>query len=492
MQERTLPKPRGIGPDVNPSLLAHGRYGTDDMIRIWGPELTYQFSLDAQSAAVATLSDLYPEIVPPNHANEIKGAANLRVIDPKIIREIEDKTGHDVIAINTALEGAVSREAASHVGKARTSADTTETAKALQLKRSIEVVADSLENLRDITLEKGMEWVDQLHMDQTHWYDALPTFAGRPLMFYGEMIQSNLIHLAFAYAHSLKGKWADATGNHHSAVDLGVDGIKLQEEYCRRLGIGHMIAPAQIPGREFITDVVYALARSAETMQNLAFYIAWGMSDDTNIFKDTNPRKRKGSSAMPHKDIKGGNRTVEEQTESLANFMRGALVTSLSSVKFRYGRDLSGSASDRIMLEDSFKFTDHVIRNLSGVVYHLGLNTDRLMERVMRTYGTVTAERVLTYITDHRRTQHPMARKEAHDLLGSLATKAYTERRQFGDVLSEDPNVASRLPHDVIRDITNPLTYVGQSREVMEKAFNKYHGQKTFSEMIKLYKSILQ
>lgn len=479
IQDKTLPKPRGVSSKSDPSLLAHGRYGTDDTIKILGAEQTYQFTLDAQSSAVSTLSDLYPEIVPPRHAEEIKHAATLDRIRPARIRELEEQTGHDVIAINTSLEEKVSTEAASHIGKARTSADATETAKALQLKRSIEVVTGSIENLRDIALEKGMEWIDQIHMDQTHLYDALPTFAGRPLMFYAEMLQSNLDMLAFVYRNSVKGKWADATGNHHSAVDLGIDGMKLQEEYCRRLGIGHMIAPAQIPGREFTTDVVYALARSAETMKNLAFYIAWGMSDDVDIFRDLNPRKRKGSSAMPHKDRKGGNRTVEEQTESLANFMRGALMTSLSSCSFRYGRDLSGSASDRIMLEDAFKFTDHVTRNLANVVFYVGLNTKRLMERLLRTYGIVTSERVLTYLTDLRRTRYPMTRTEAHDLLGELATRAYNTRRQFGDVLVKNRDVTSRLPPQLIREISDPRTYVGQSKEIMERVFNAYHKRKT-------------
>ncbi|MDI6806277.1 MAG: lyase family protein [Candidatus Aenigmarchaeota archaeon] len=477
--KKTLPKPLGISiAKTDPALLAHGRYGTDDMIKIWGPERTYQFSLDAQASAVATMSELYPEIVPPAHAKEITEKANLNVIEAARIRELEEKTGHDVMAINTSLEEKVSKEARSHIGKARTSADTVETAKALQLKNSIEVVVDSLENLRDITLEKGMEWMDKIHMDETHWYDALPTFAGRPFMFYGEMLQSNLDWFAFVYKNSLKGKWADATGSHHSATDLGIDGIKLQEEYCKKLSIGYMIAPAQIPGREFVTDIIYVMARSAETMQNLAFYIAWGFGDDVNIFKDTNPKKRKGSSAMPHKDIKGGNRTIEEQTESFANYMRGAMQTSLSSCKFRYARDLSGSASDRIILEDMFKWGDFVIRRLAEVVYYLDLNEDRCIERVRRAYGVVTSERVLTYLTDHRKTQFPMAREEAHNLVSELATKAYNEKREFGDVLLESPDVVSRLSTETIRMITNPMNYTGQSREIIEKVFNAYHGRK--------------
>ncbi len=466
--EKTEPKPRGVDSKRDAPFLHLGRYGTDDMIRLWGPEQTFQYSLDAQSAAARTMSDLYPEVVPAEHAQELANAASLDVIDSGRIREIEDKTGHDVIAINRALAEKVSQAAAAHINKGRTSADTTETAKALQIKKSLEVIADSLENLRDVTIERAMGWIDAPHMDTTHWIDALPTVAGRPLAFYVEMLQSDLDFLAHVYANSIMGKWADATGNHHSVSALDIDGMKLQDEYCKRLGIGHMTANAQVPGREYLTDVIYAMARTAETINNLAFYIAWGKGSDVSIFFDANPKKRKGSSAMPHKDMVGGNPTAEEQAESFANLMRGNLVTSLSSCKFRYGRDLSGSASDRDIFSSTFKFGDHVTRRMASTAFHLGLNEDRSKERVQRTYGVITAQQVMTYLTDRRKTKDPMTREDAHDLMGELATTAYTKQKPFLDVLLADERVTDRLDRESLSMITNPFEYVGQSREIIK------------------------
>lgn len=475
--EPTKYKERGVSPDMDPNLLAHKRYGTKEMIEIFGAERTFQYSLDAQAAAVKIMSELYPQIVPTSHAEEIASKAKLGIIDPQRIRVLEAEKGHDVIAINTALEEKVSKEAAAHINKARTSADTTETAKALQLKKALEVYVDSVENLRDIVLEKAIGWMTP-HMDTTHLLDALPTLAGRPFMFYAEMLQSDLDYIAYVYKNSIKGKWSDATGNHHSATALGINGMKLQEEYCKRLEVGFMDASAQIPGREFITDVVYGMTRTAATMSNLAFYIREGKGDDVNIFFDTSPKKRKGSSAMPHKDVKGGNPTVEEQVESFFNFMIGALSTSVSATQFTYARDLSASASDRISLDDMFKFGDHVTRDLAKTVYYLGLNEARAKERVNRSLGLVTSEQVLTYLTDHRKTANPMPRKEAHDIVAAVATKAYNEKKRFVEVLLETSEITSRLSEETVRKITNPEEFIGQTREIMETIFNKYHSKK--------------
>ncbi|MEK6872349.1 MAG: lyase family protein, partial [Nanoarchaeota archaeon] len=283
---------------VDPVKLAAGRYGTKEMVEIWGPEKTYEFGLICQGQASLTLSRLYPDVVPAHHAEEISSKANLQTISASRIRELEEKTGHDVIAINTSLEEQLSIVARPHCNKLKTSADTTQPAKALQFKESLEVIAESTENLRDIIIEKSVAWIDVPHMDLTHLYDAVPSVAGRAFSYYAEMLQSGLKFLKFVYDNSIIGKWGDATGNHHSATASQVDGIQLQQAYCRDLGIGFMDAPAQVPGLEFEADIMYVLSRLSETMNNLANYIANGRGDDVNIFINASPKKQKGSSAM--------------------------------------------------------------------------------------------------------------------------------------------------------------------------------------------------
>ncbi len=478
---KTQPKPlKPEGIKLESKDLAAGRYGTYEMVQIWGPEKTFEYSLKAQAQSALTLSKLYPHIVPPAHAEEIASKANLEHIDPDRIRELEENTGHDVIAINTALEEVVSREAGAHINKAKTSADTTQPARALQLKQSLDVIADTIENLRDIIIEKSIEWIDKPHMDPSHGYDALPTVAGRPLAHYAEMLQTDLQVLKFFYNFSIRGKWADATGNHHSASALGMSGMKLQNQYCKDLKITHMIAPAQVPGLEFEADISYILARTGETLNNLAKYIAWGRSDDVNIFINTNPKKKKGSSAMPHKDVKNGNPVIEEQNMSARNYGIGNLVTALINCDMPYARNLAASSNSRINFEDGFKFLDHAARRLSGIAYWIGLREDRAKERVLRSYGVVTSQQVMTYLTDYRAVKNPMTRSEAHDLMGELAADAWGNKKQFIDVLLQNKAVTSRLDESILREIADPLKYIGESKRIIKSIKSMYYHKKTF------------
>jgi adenylosuccinate lyase len=428
--------------------------------------------------AAQEMSLMHPDILPPVHAIEIWNQAHLEYVKPDRVRELEEKTGHDVIAINTALEEVLTREAAAHVNKARTSADTTESAKALQIKDSIRVVVGSLDNLRDIILERAwLDWGKVPHQDTTHWYDALPTVAGRPFAFFAEMLQSDIERLVYAYDNSLYGKWADATGNHHSAKALGIDGVELQKKYCERLEVRCMTAPAQIPGREFLFDVVAAMTRTAGTIANLADYIRWGRSDDVAIFKF--PLGKKGSSAMPHKDAKGGNPTSEEQADSYFRYMQGVLTTATASMPFAYARDLSASASDRICLGGMFKFGDHTIRNMAGVMYKLVLDEDRSRERVARTHGVTTAQQVMTYLTDGRLVKEPLPRSEAHELTARLATEAFQNKHPFAEVCQGNACIRETLGEDGVRPLTDPFKYTGESERILQEVYEKYHGKKT-------------
>ncbi|MFH1209259.1 MAG: lyase family protein [archaeon] len=482
--EKTKPKQRF--PDeysIDPTKLAAGRYGTLDMVEVWGPEQTFEFSLKVQGQSALTLSRLHPDIISADLASEISERASLDHIDPNRIRELEDLKGHDVIAINLSLEEAVSEKARPHINQARTSADTTQSAKSLQIKKSLEVITDTVENLRDILLEKSIEWIDVVHMDNTHGYDAVPSVAGRAFSHYAEMLQSGLKLLKFVYENSMIGKWGDVTGNHHSAKELGIDGICLQKEYCNDLGLGFMDAAAQVPGLEFDADVTYVVVRLSETINNIANYIAWGRSDDVNIFINNNPKKRKGSSGMPHKDAKNGNPIDEEQVMSLRNYFQGNMMTSLANCEFPYARNLAASANSRINLEDGFKFFDHSVRNLSNIVYWLGLREERCKERVERSYGVVTSEKVLTYVTDHRKVKDPMIRSEAHDLLGKLAKYAWDNKIPFIDVLLGNERVNGLVDQDTLRRLADPFDYIGESKEIVRRVYEKYHNKKTLEDI---------
>jgi len=482
---KTEPRGRGIDEVKDAPRLLEGRYGTKEMCDIWGTDAdTYLAIMNAQVAGLDTINEMHPGRLPEKYVDTLRRTANFDHINAEDVRREEARTNHDVIAVNNTWGKAAEEAetgASSIINFMRTSADSTETAKAMRCKKSFEVLAGSVENLRDILLERSMEWIDAPHIDQTHLYDALPTVAGRPFSHYAEMLQSDLDAIRFFHGFSLIAKWAGETGNHHNAVAGGIDGMELQEEYARKLGLNSMTAPAQIPGREFNADIMYALARTSGTLANIGNYVSTNRGSDPALYKYMNPKKAKGSSGMPHKDLFGGNPTAEEQAQALLHELAGKMVTAIETIKMDYARNLDGSASDRLDVGPAFKFTDHVTRRLAEVVYWLELDRARSLDRLNRTYGVVTSSQVLTYLTDPMRTSSPMPRKKAHDMLGELATQAYLDKRPFFDVLTKRPEVTERIDADTLKMITDPIKYIGQSREIIERNYARFYRTRTFN-----------
>lgn len=475
--DKTIPRYPGVDSVLDVENLLVKRYGTDDSCRIAGAEKNIEYILKSQATSIDILYEM--GVVPEKDRDELLRTANLEYVKPKRVRQIEADTHHDIIAINTAWEEQVYPAAGSHINKTRASADSTETQCALQSKDFIENYSLSLENLRDIILEKAVsdEWFNTPHINKTHGFDALPTVAGRPFVFYAESLQEGIDLLEYFYRNSVVGKWADATGEHHSAKSHGLDGVKNQEEYCKKLGIGCMIAPAQIVSREFHTDIVYGITRTQGTIANLAQYILDQRDQDCLTMKV--PRKRKGSSSMPHKDAMGGNPIKEEQAKSSFNSAAGNLMTSVSSIVFKYGRDLTNSASNRILFEELYKMSDHTARRIAGAVFELELMPEKCVERFERTYGTTTAENVMNHLIDQRKTSSPMGRKEAHQLAADLAKEAYDKNIQYRDICLQDKEISSRFSEEAIKEMTDTFRFTGESQRQIEMVFDLYHGKKS-------------
>ena len=93
-ERKTQPKPRfPQGYEEDPSTLTAGRYGTKEMVEIWGPEKTFEYILRVQGQAALTLSFLHSDVISSDIAREIYEKANLKYVSAARIRELEKKKG---------------------------------------------------------------------------------------------------------------------------------------------------------------------------------------------------------------------------------------------------------------------------------------------------------------------------------------------------------------------------------------------------------------
>ncbi|HLD42763.1 MAG TPA: lyase family protein [Candidatus Nanoarchaeia archaeon] len=475
---RGIPKKFDV-PEVDSQELAAGRYGTEEMCGVFNSTSTVQGILDQVALSTKVVSKNYPEITPEENAQRIAEKATIGFVSPEAAHQEEATTHHDVIAVTNILSKQLLPEDKPHVGRFKTSADSTETAKGSSLKTSLDVYIPRLEDLRDILIEKAVEGRDIITMAQSHELDAVAESFGKVFVHFAERIQFRVDTLAYHYKNSLFGKWSDATGSYHNTVATGVDGRKLESDLMERLGLRSMIAASQTPPREALCDIGSAVAISMATLASIAREIKKQKSDDVDTLWEVVDEGTKGSSAMPHKDIKGGNPSMEERIRSLSHMASGYTATLYATADMAYARDLEGSASDRIVLGDLFKIADYAAKLTANILLRLTPHEERIRERIERTQGVTTASRVVAYLTDPRLTENPLSRREAHDLIGKLAKKAYTDKVPFYNILLASEDALSRLGQETIKEISNPLAYIGESKQQVLDVAKAYYGKRT-------------
>src|SRR3989338_4638101 len=98
LEARGIPKKFDV-PDVDIQELVAGRYGTEEMCRVFNSASSVQGILDQVALSTKVVSQNYPEITLENNAQRIAEKATIEFVSPQAVHQEEAKTHHDVIAV---------------------------------------------------------------------------------------------------------------------------------------------------------------------------------------------------------------------------------------------------------------------------------------------------------------------------------------------------------------------------------------------------------
>src|SRR5436190_18633950 len=158
------------------------RYTHPAMGRIWSDQRRYETWLLVEIAAAEAMAAA--GIVPPDAARDIRERG---AFDIDRIEQIEQVTQHDVIAFTTAVAEKVGPSARwLHFGL--TSSDVIDTAQALQMRESCDVILKNLDALAESVRERAFEHRRTPMIGRTHGVHAEPmTFGLKLALWYVEI-----------------------------------------------------------------------------------------------------------------------------------------------------------------------------------------------------------------------------------------------------------------------------------------------------------------
>src|SRR5919199_5464195 len=145
------------------------RYTLPDMGALWSERNRFQKWLDVEIAVCEVHAEMGTN--PREAVEEIKRKASFTV---ERINEIEKTTDHDVIAFTTALAENIG-DAARFVHYGLTSSDVVDTANALLLRDSCDLLLEKIKALLEVLKHRAFEFRTTPQVGRTHGVHAEPT-----------------------------------------------------------------------------------------------------------------------------------------------------------------------------------------------------------------------------------------------------------------------------------------------------------------------------
>ncbi len=421
------------------------RYARPQMKAVWSDETKFQKWLDVELAVCRAWAD--EGVIPRDAIAELDRAT----FDMGRWNDAFQRTRHDVTAFLESVSASIGPESRFiHLGL--TSSDVWDTATALQLRDSADILIDGIRKLEQAITERALEHKDTLMIGRTHGVHAEPTTFGLKLAGWVDETRRCLARLEDARNAISFGKISGAVGT-HATVPPSVESAA-----CADLKLETEPVSTQIIPRDRHAQFVTTLALVAGSLEKFATEIR--SLQRTEVLEAEEPfhEGQTGSSAMPHKR----NPELSERVCGLARLIRGYSLTALENMALWHERDISHSSSERLILPDACMALDYILDIFTGVIQGLKVYPDNMQTNLERTRGLVFSQRVLLALIE----RGGMSRQDAYEIVQKTAMNSWREGSDFRDLLRSEPNVGKVLPRnelDGLFDYSYYTRYVDES-----------------------------
>ncbi|MBL7073242.1 MAG: adenylosuccinate lyase [Candidatus Omnitrophica bacterium] len=407
------------------------RYSRKEMTRIWTDENKFQKMLDIEILAVEAFSEqglMDKEIV--------KVIRKKAAFDVNRIKEIEEKTHHDVVAFIKNVSENIGEEA-KYIHFGLTSSDVLDTALSVMMTEAADILIKDTEEVMEELRKKALEYKNTPMIGRSHGVHAEPiTFGLKMALFYKEM-ERNLARLRRARETVAVGKISGSVGT-FANVDLFV------EEYvCGKLGLKCAEVSSQVLQRDRHAEYLGAIAVTGATLEKLALEVRGLQKTEIGEVQEFFASGQTGSSSMPHKK----NPIICERITGLARVLRGNATVAIEDIALWHERDISHSSVERIIIPDSTILLDYMLSKTKTLVEKLVVREDKMLENIAETKGLVYSQCLLLELIKAGAT-----RMEAYDIVQSLALEASKENKEFKSCVEESSEVKKYLPAGKIED----------------------------------------
>ncbi|MFW9826979.1 MAG: adenylosuccinate lyase [Candidatus Thorarchaeota archaeon] len=406
----------------------------------------------------AALAEVHAEMgnIPKEAADEIVKKANLNNVKIERVKEIDKEIHHDLMAMVKSLTEQCEGDAGKYVHLGATSYDIEDTATALQLKEALNFIHETLMKLLKILITLTDEKKNLICIGRTHGQHAVPTTYGMRIGVWSYEINRHLDRISEIIERISFGKMSGAVGTMASFKEKG---IEIQRLLMKKLDLHPVFIANQVIQRDRHAEVVFITALIGQTLSKVAKEIRILQRNEIAEVFEPFKAAQVGSSTMPHKR----NPHKSERICSLARVLKSNVIVALDNIILEDERDITNSASERIIFAENFILLDYMINQLAEILKGLEFDEKRIEENLNLTKGACLTEKVMVELV-----RKGIGRQEGHELLRQASIEAREKNIFMKDILYANNKIKMNFTKEELEEIFDPHKYIGKALQQIE------------------------
>src|SRR5205814_2152730 len=329
------------------------RYSRPAMREIWSEQRKLEIWLQIELLASEALCA--EGLVPKKDFSRMRDRAAFNL---ERCKELERTLNHDVIAFTTSVAENIGAPASRWFHFGLTSSDIIDTALAVQMVQSADILIEDVKQLRKVIAVKAKKHQFTPMIGRSHGIHAEPTTFGLKMALMYDEFGRALQRLEAARRTVAVGKLSGAVG---TSAHLSP---RIETFVCKKLGLRPAPIATQVIQRDLHAEFISTLALIGASIERWATEFRHLQRTEVLEAEEFFAAGQKGSSAMPHKR----NPITGERLSGLARVLRGNAVAALENVALWHERDISHSSVERIILPDSCTLLDYMLVTLARLV----------------------------------------------------------------------------------------------------------------------------
>jgi 3-carboxy-cis,cis-muconate cycloisomerase len=428
-------------------------FSTAEMRHVFSDEARTGYYLEIEAALARAQARL--GIIPEKAAQEIVRQCKIGNIDLARLKQQTERIGYPILGVVQQIVDLCADGLGEWCHWGATTQDITDTAAILQIRAALDLVEKDMEAIAAALADLSRRYRDTPMAGRSNLQQAVPLTFGFKMAALLAAMQRHRERLAQMRPRVLVGEFGGAVG---TLASLGADGLKVQAELMKELGLGQPeIAWHTV--RDRIGEVGCFLGLVTGTLGKISMDVKLLMQTEVAEVYEPFHEGRGSSSTMPQKR----NPISCLYIHSTVALVRQHVAALLEAAVADHERSTGPWEIEWISLPEIFLLTSGALAQTKLLVSGLEVDAERMRANLDLTRGTIVSEAVMMGLGPH------LGRQRAHDLVYDICRKVAATGEPLVDLLTKDPEISRNLKRAELEQMCDPGRYLGLAGEMVDR-----------------------